>query len=762
MNENFKYLLLIIFLLTFSKIYMVHYDSSYNYDFIEQQPFFDSTDNSSINQSCDDFKTKCSSKGMFFCKISNFTELNFDCMRNLDRFLGILTSQRLIIDNTLKLNIKKNSLIPLELNLVFYPKIDGFDFYAAFLSEISEKQFYSVKVTLNGIQFFLYSNERKIRKCSDLSNPDLKDIRLFSSEIVAELVFSEITKYQSNMCPLVFSNSALERVEFYGFSNHFVKKNYLSFDKEFDMINKSINSSIRVVNFYEMYSLKIDSSILNKFVFENTEKLIFVGLFEVDSDNHDLFKPFKKLKSVEFSSNHFREFLSGDLNWANQIKTHHEKTAVKISERASFPGIGKYYLFPDEDFCFFLLKYQPNQILFSIECEKSYKCSCLIKWLMMNNLGKYYRNCEHLNCSFNEMSTKCFDHDQSKFESSKPDLYDLRYIIGSIDYVLNIILAPLFYTFALMTNFLCFLILRDQDFENDKNQKLFQFMKIHSIVNCFYSVLNYFNLLATCIEINGAFCSPFFSLVTMQYFKIGVLTFLNGVLKTLSILTFVLISIQRLVLLKNDSKFFLNKLVRISIKCLILSIILISLVLNIPVFFHYEINKINNYLRGTFPVSLLYQLLKLTDPHVMLLSVISFLINDVLLFILITAVDLLLVRELLKDMRDKKSLLMISIKRDKTKFLLFKKKLIKSMWIIMVNLSILSVFRLIDLFVPIYRIWFLVDRELDGISDKISIEFEQILHFFFIMPLSYTFVFYILLNVKFKEKFFQFFYLKSE
>jgi hypothetical protein len=752
-------MILIFFFILNSQMTNLHSFDYDDYYHLENQTY----GNFQARPECAGYVLPCIPFFRLLCVFSNFTELKFECSKFESEYFVFYPRTKQIIDKDLKIKLSRENVVDYywgrNIILKFAHNFEGIDLNSRLLEYIQKDEISKIDVIFSDIKFYIYFNRHRITRCADINDIENLNVSPLRTNNPTQLEFGHLAKYSTNICPILFKDASLISLIFYGFSDNIVKKNYISFDDQFYAHNDTVNSAIKSLYLYYLYRFNIDASLLNKYVFEKLEKIHLMGLFTIDSENIDLFLSLKYLKTIELSVNHIREYLNGNWNWMRFLKFHKNKVKVYLKDRPRFKK--REYEFPDEDFCLFYQKLKSMNQKFQVKYDYITKCSCLLKYLIEEGLliTQSKTECQDIFCNFTERFRNCktlFINNLKNIDS-----YDLKYYVESVDYVTSVIMSPVFYTLALIFNALCHLILRRIESRRDRNHRLYYFMQAHSIVNYLYSGLNYFNLLTICIEYNGVYCSPFFRSQNMQYFKIYFMTFLNGVLRTLSILTFLLVSFERLVLLKNDSKSCLSKLVRTSLKKLNILCILTALLLNFPTVFHYELNKLNNYSTGSYPSSLLYEYLKRTDPKIMYISVVSFFINDVILFLMTLCIDLLLVRQLINDMKEKKSLPCLKVKTDNmrnAKMLLFKKKVVKSTKIILLNLVILSAFRLIDLLVPIYRLAFLLNTNLESfIGDKVSVEFEQIVHFFFILPITYTIVFYTFINVKFKEQLLIFF-----
>lgn len=92
---------------------------------------------------------------------------------------------------------------------------------------------------------------------------------------VYTIIFAFSVKYFSNTCPLIFKNSQINQITFYGFSQTFLKYNILEFNNK--VYFQNLNSNITTVNL-NLYKFNLTRNFLNKFVFSQTKLLILNGL----------------------------------------------------------------------------------------------------------------------------------------------------------------------------------------------------------------------------------------------------------------------------------------------------------------------------------------------------------------------------------------------------------------------------------------------------------------------------------------------------
>ena len=289
--------------------------------------------------------------------------------------------------------------------------LDGF--------ELIDKSFSStIKNNLNLMirfykcKFHFYLNEnRRLEPCQDY---------LIHSNNLSSIVnmkqweyFSMIDcKLDIEVCPLVFANANIIEFENHGMIKSFHKINVFKFS---EISFPNLNSNIKRVSFYGLENIDLDSSILNKHVFQNIEKIWLIG--HIKSIQVDIFKSFKKIKTLTIQIADIRRFFhSNSIEW---IKNLNGEINVNLSNLTSMSKEDlaknqfKFYVsspipiaatnlfdenmhyiqstYPDEDFC--LYRYFPfhKMILFYDKINEIFrlnerytrtKITCTYLWLI--------------------------------------------------------------------------------------------------------------------------------------------------------------------------------------------------------------------------------------------------------------------------------------------------------------------------------------------------------------------------------------------
>jgi hypothetical protein len=162
---------------------------------------------------------------------------------------------------------------------------------------------------------------------------------------------------------------------------------------------------------------------------------------------------------------------------------------------------------------------------------------------------------------------------------------------------------------------------------------------------------------------------PFAPRSTAQYFKIVVLTYSGETVKMCANITYIMMTLNRYLLVGKDHTQWLVSLAKAEFKWVIRGSLLLTALINIGHGFEYEITKLSN-LPPTYVYSsqednvFLKQFQKTyisqypsvsTDPSFFVYSVVYFIINFLFFFIVNTLIEIQIVRRMHKELEDKRA-----------------------------------------------------------------------------------------------------------
>ena len=461
-------------------------------------------------------------------------------------------------------------------------------------------------------------------------------------------------QFKQKICHLIFLNSDVFLLTLVRLTDTFIQRNKFQFlnlnQKTMNFYSSSTISDVCVT----LFEYKIDNDLFNKEVFSNIKNMRIKGT--IVNIHKDTFSSMKSMKKLVFFLANLREFFHSGTEWfdslKNNLKSNFSDTYLNFSDE----DIMKIYFlwdsvvsldiydYPNEDFCLFY-KFPIQRLIVPILNQgRNYEifknCSCSIIWLLRyskiflinNSVNKYfyyqnhydslvYRNSysyfaefyndsflfianiydiknlcflddaekEFIKCDFSKRLSYCENATKKSYETKDYiNMYKLNENFLTAKFIISIILFPLMSFLGLISNFFCAAVIKREKLLGP----IFKYLSFNSIFNLMYCFLMSIRLIVECFGINSIFCSNIYYLELTQYFKIFFILYFGNVLKLLSNITFLSITISRYITISNEiTKFkFLNS---ISSKKYLSSIIAFSLIVNLNIFFQYQINDNN-------------------------------------------------------------------------------------------------------------------------------------------------------------------------
>lgn len=293
----------------------------------------------------------------------------------------------------------------------------------------------------------------------------------------------------------------------------------------------------------------------------------------VDLIQSEIFYSLTEIKKLEIDSN-----IHGLKNGFNFLSSLNSNLTIKLNDSKDYTinlKINKYnYL--DKDFCLFE-KFPKNKFILIYNTDRNFlgffKCSCLMVWLLkLYNFEKGDQlvnetcfNFGHLSCDFVFLTKLCDKKNYSKKKFNFDDM-DFLFVSETANYFV-VILIPILCFFSFLSNIINMFILKKFCLKA-KNliievEKMHRLMFFTSMINSTYSFIYFFHLFNICIFENLSLCPIISRSFGVQFFEIYFIDFFASILKTISNFLAVLVSLQRLTLLKNKtlSKFnFIDKI----------------------------------------------------------------------------------------------------------------------------------------------------------------------------------------------------------
>ncbi|CAF1115632.1 unnamed protein product [Brachionus calyciflorus] len=443
----------------------------------------------------------------------------------------------------------------------------------------------------------------------------------------------------------------------------------------------------------------------------------------------------------------------------------------------------------DENLCYF--KNVPTNRAYLISPSLNYfkfECTCsfailLSTYLNLKNLSYNFRSYytqltykkfQNIKCLNHSFLSECVDKvklcDSKLILKMSPD-YNLIYLSLNIEFY-DIILSQIIILFGILSNLICIIVLIsgywDKSFKRETCTGLYKLMIVNSLINFVYFLINCFHIINRCVEINGIFCSLVYRSKISQYYIIYFVEYLGSILKFWSSLTLIFISIARLNLLSNI-KYFKNTKINL---LLILISLGFSILVNLDKLFVIIVNE-NEFVsdfsfsnefpdRNKFIIFIRFgRKIQYNGSDTIIfyfLYLFNFIINDIVLYIILTCFDFKIYKSLSKQIRLKK---LITTKLTEFENLNFKVKTI-----IFFNTSILFVFRTLHL--AIYSYLFYIRLKSNFNNENLCFRYGRMCsnlqeagEIFNLLSNCYNIFLFFSLNQKFKKLFLNFF-IKSK
>ncbi|CAF0908417.1 unnamed protein product [Brachionus calyciflorus] len=601
-----------------------------------------------------------------------------------------------------------------------------------------------------------------------------------------ELTFSYTVKFFKQTCPFIFQNTNLQYLKIYGQSYSFIKHNILGF---IDFNQQSIGSKILnlELSFYKAY---LSKEILNKLVFENVEKIFINGL--VDSLESDLFENFHKVELINFHIENLQYFLSKNNRWLASLNKNNYNNTKIVYIRFDILPVESDYSFPDSDLCFFK-DFPHDNFVYPLFKEDIFflNCSCTLLWLLKNTylLRNNLKTIDYLTTYITlDTSEPCVSRDEfnkslehckfdMRFKLCESNNFSVKKIKSMLEYVYDfkiilyfiIFVSPILGIIALVSNTFNLIVIlniwhKDEDFR--MNRAIF----INSIFNILYVFIFLFHMINECVTRQGNFCSSINRSVYSQYFKIYIFFFNGNILKLLSSLSSVSISVNRFILLDNNDKSFFYKIFvkkghRVTqIFCVFLLGYFMCYFLQI--YFTNWVNRSTLVLdelvsyadfpdTSLFVVSYIYDRMGVKKKYsvfVFSLFVINYVINDLIIFLILCSIEGLILLRARNLLRSKIKMMGSST----TSKLKLEKTIDKTTKVILINILFTIMFKAIDFAISTYLVSKRMhnrfsDQNLCYMYNSICSVLTEVNELAFLMSISFNFLIYYNINSNFRK-----------
>jgi len=539
-----------------------------------------------------------SSTNNFYCQIQRcvietnekIVDPSLACDSNFDGvfILTIYQNNRLLLDSSIDFT---NSSC--KLDSIILVNFEGFNLNSNIvLNKTSSLDIFSS-------DFYFYRN------WSDYSSKNSS----FFSNVDYTLRFENNINYPSSISHLLFKGSNINDLQFSDLSNTKLKRNYFTFEKNFE--SQNLNSNINNLEL-ALFMVNLSNDILDENVFENT-KSITINNF-VASIDIETFKPFKKLKEIYFSVYSLKELFNQNTKWMMylnnnvkidltskvQILDESQKMTIEFREFSFLKFRIDHYLYPDEDLCLFRYFPHENYVFpYLIECSDS----CTYLWLVqyVANFESSVLKCNVTKaCNFSDLFSKCKIPNQIGNNSDNNFdhyyLYDEFFKYKAYEFLISIVIFPFLCTSGIVLNLLSILVLTNKTYKKQMQEKMFKQMLAVCVINLLVCTIYLLRLTYKCIDPIQSYCVAIIVFnKTKRYILLTFTNYLGNIFKTCSNSFQILIVLDRYVLSTGNKSRVLNKIAQLKTKNFFLISFVLSSVLNaIKIFeFNYEIDYIN-------------------------------------------------------------------------------------------------------------------------------------------------------------------------
>jgi hypothetical protein len=637
-------------------------------------------------------------KDLLIKKFNNFKEIKFDC-QNVEfdfELIQFIPNTQLILDKTLNLSNLKTSTNALTIHFVF---LNGIDIDAN--TNLKSKS--DIFMDLSYSKFRFFSNESLFNESS--CSKYKRRTKNFLTKINT-LVLRNYVSFNSKLCPYLFEDSFLNSIFIGGISNTFLNKNKFEFFQGDDQV-KSL-AHIDEIHLDVSYE-SLTSKQLHKILFENIKYLAINRL--LNDIEADLFKDFNYLMRISLQLYDFKEFFSNGNLWFDYLRFNGKNYDLKFYNTRNNANIlhllfqhdkltvfNKIYDYPDQDFCLFHHFPHEKLIYPVVDPTAKINCSCTVLYLIQftplyykeeldvntthdfeNNyyyfteLGtfdiKMYYCFQLVNyntllsaCNFRERIKKC---NKSSFKANKNEnsiTNDLNVInvIKWFEYVLLIVLNPMFAFAGLVSNSIVIVVIRNfshmkkEQLEQSSlksNKNMFTHIKVNSIFNCIYCMIVMLKLINECLYLTSdVYCSKLAIYPSSQSFKIIVQEFMGNIIKTCCNLSYIGIVFSRFILISKKTNGIYNKFSKASFFYYSIMVLTFGVAMSLFKLFQYKINH-GYFSFGTFDFpeeirsSVEYcSTNKVECQFFEIMKLFNNLLNDVLMLILTLIIDILLLK----------------------------------------------------------------------------------------------------------------------
>ena len=288
-----------------------------------------------------------------------------------------------------------------------------------------------------------------------------------------------------------------------------------------------------------------------------------------------------RLQLIDLQLENLRDFFHTDTIWMTQLNEHvipqtqsnvwskeyirQNMLVVRLEAPERFNSFTRAYEFPDADFCLFR-RFPHGRLAFPVPifARFAYKCTCTVRFLAKDmhipvkymwasdyftfyshtysyyynyfSLAEYnsstqycqskmYNSTGEPTCDFARMLSIC---ETKTFHVSQHTTFlrlhtdtDFLYLVKFVQFVLLIVLKPLFCVVTMATNIMIILVITNKSKKKAFKDQMYKLLLLNAVFNIVYSVIMALKLVNECLFYNSPlFCSSVYQTIESQYFKV--------------------------------------------------------------------------------------------------------------------------------------------------------------------------------------------------------------------------------------------------
>jgi hypothetical protein len=559
----------------------------------------------------------------FLVNFQEFNDLLLHCNQtyNITKYVSMWPKKPLIIDENVVLKKLFNQSQIDTLEFLEIGNIKGID--------LNSKSFILTGNRFKQIAFLnVFHSNLDTYSNLNLINSDDCNLEKYNKTIDFFKMFTEIrvhhSRYPQKWCPYFFRDFDITDLVLKDIKNSFLSKNRLNFYQ--------LNSSfIFLKNFCVLQLVMTYDTLDNNNLSPNLfKKMEYIGVTGVlNGIKSDLFLSYQNLKIIDLGISNLKEFFHQGNKWMSSLNIKSENRVkeslilkfIYLKQTVSFDSI---YEYPNEDLCLFT-EFPHERLVYPIIIPgKQLECTCTLLWLQSNishyedeimlindyslnyqeeyvksSFKKVFLYCNKsfaTQCNFNQMFKMCQHQVEDTREfSHKITLQndvDILYLIKFLEFILLVILQPIFCFIGFIHNSLIILVINNKNMKKEFQESMYRHIIINAVFNIIYCLIISLKLINTCIFYGpSVFCSSFYQEAWAQNLKIVLIHFLGTSAKFCSNFSYIIFSISRLWLItqrRERSTIEKNKFIFTLIY--ILSLILISCLFSMFKLFQYRVN----------------------------------------------------------------------------------------------------------------------------------------------------------------------------